>query len=167
MPPHLYFAYGSNMLLARLRARVPGARRVGVALLRAHALRWHKVGRDGSGKCDIVATDEPGQQVHGVIYEIPPGQKPALDLAEGLGQGYDELQVQLEGPSGPLQAFSYRATRTRPDALPFTWYRALVVAGAIENGLPQPYVEALQRVPASLDRDPDRHASHMRLAGMG
>jgi hypothetical protein len=43
------------MLSARLRQRVPGARLIGASTLRGHALRWHKVATDGSGKCDIVA----------------------------------------------------------------------------------------------------------------
>ena len=50
----IYFAYGSNLCFPRLRARVPGVRALGPALLRGHELRWHKRGTDGSGKCSIV-----------------------------------------------------------------------------------------------------------------
>ena len=62
------------MLSARLRQRVPGARLIGAATLRGHALRWHKVATDGSGKCDIVAA-EPGSVVHGVLDVIPAHEK--------------------------------------------------------------------------------------------
>ena len=48
----LYFAYGSNLHPERLRERVPSAESLGVARLEAHVLRFHKRGRDGSGKCD-------------------------------------------------------------------------------------------------------------------
>lgn len=48
------FAYDSNMLSARLRERAPSARALGVAVLRVHELKWHKVAKDGSGKCDLV-----------------------------------------------------------------------------------------------------------------
>ena len=48
----LYFAYGSNLSSARMAARVPSARVVARAQLPGHALRFHKVGRDGSAKCD-------------------------------------------------------------------------------------------------------------------
>ena len=41
----LNFAYGSNMLRARIQARVPSARAIGTALLAAKALRWHKRGQ--------------------------------------------------------------------------------------------------------------------------
>ena len=36
-----YFAYGSNMSLARLRARIPSAEKVGSFMLREHSLRFH------------------------------------------------------------------------------------------------------------------------------
>ena len=44
-----YFAYGSNMSIARLSERAPSAEVIGVARLRSHVLRFHKVGTDGSG----------------------------------------------------------------------------------------------------------------------
>ena len=66
----LNFAYGSNMLLARIRERVPSARPLGVAVLRGHRLFWHKAGRDGSGKCDVVESNDTDAAVFGVLYEI-------------------------------------------------------------------------------------------------
>ena len=50
------FAYGSNMLTARLRERVSSAAAVGIGRLPGHVLKWHKRSRDGSGKCDIEST---------------------------------------------------------------------------------------------------------------
>jgi gamma-glutamylcyclotransferase (GGCT)/AIG2-like uncharacterized protein YtfP len=160
---HLNFAYGSNMFSPRLRQRVPGARLVGTAILRAHALRWHKVAKDGSGKCDIVPA-EPGSIVHGVLYEIPAHEKQHLDRAEGLGFGYAEKQVLVECRTAMLTATAYVATHVDDSLLPFTWYRALVIAGAIEHGLPIAYVNGLRAIDARLDPDEHRHAQHMALA---
>lgn len=56
----LNFAYGSNMLTARLRERVSSARPVGTACLPGFSLRWHKVSVDRSGKCDVVEDATPG-----------------------------------------------------------------------------------------------------------
>ena len=111
----IYFAYGSNMLWQRIRARVPSARPLGGAILHGHRLAWHKSGRDGSGKCDVVPIAEAGHAVHGVLYEILAAEKPALDLAEGLGVDYDEKQVEVETRTGPVTAWVYLAMRTRPD----------------------------------------------------
>lgn len=52
-----YFAYGSNMSLLRLWQRVPSAVRIGVFTLQGHQLRFHKLGKDGSGKCDAYQTN--------------------------------------------------------------------------------------------------------------
>ncbi|MBX3607740.1 MAG: gamma-glutamylcyclotransferase [Piscinibacter sp.] len=160
----LYFAYGSNMLTRRLRARTPSARVVEVARLPGHALRWHKVSRDGSGKCDIVAVDSADEAVLGVVFEIAVADQPELDHAEGLGKGYAELQIEVQGARGPILARTYRATNTDHLALPYDWYKALVLAGAREHGLPEPYLRAIEAVRTKSDRDQARHATHLALA---
>jgi hypothetical protein len=160
---HLNFAYGSNMLSARLRQRVPGALLIGAVMLHVHALRWHKVAKDGSGKCDIVPA-EPASVVHGVLYEIPAQEKQHLDRAEGLGFGYAEKDILVECRTAMLTATAYVATHVDESILPFTWYRALVIAGAVEHGLPIEYVDGLRAIDAKLDADAQRHAQHMALA---
>ena len=144
---------------------MPGARARGVALLRDHELRWHKVAKDGSGKCDIVEVRSPSSLVFGVLCEIPDDEKASLDRAEGLGQGYEEKEVALELADRRVAALAYVATNIRPDILPYSWYKALVVAGAIEHGLPTDYLRVLRAVRAAQDADAARHAKHMALAG--
>ncbi len=161
----LYFAYGSNLLSARLRERTPSARSLGVARLAHYELRWHKTGKDGSGKCDVVHVPGSGSEVLGVVYEIALAEKPALDQAEALGIGYAarEVAVQLDGKE--LRALAYVALEVDPAAVPFEWYKALVVAGAKEHGLESGYVRALESVAAQTDPDPTRAARHRRLLG--
>lgn len=141
------FAYGSNMCTARLQARVPSARALGRALLADHALRFHKRGwRDGSGKCDAFVCRESGDGIWGVVYEIDPAEKPALDRIEGLGRGYDEKRVTVTDPAGrSYDAWTYHAhpSAIDPRAVPFAWYRDLVLAGAVEHDLPGDYVRRL------------------------
>lgn len=55
----LCFSYGYNMSLARLQDRLPLARFVAIATLPAQRLQFHKVSRDGSGKCDAEETGYP------------------------------------------------------------------------------------------------------------
>jgi len=157
----LNFSYGSNMATRRLRARTPSARAVGVAELAAHELRWHKRGRDGSGKCDVVPA---AATVWGVVFEIALAEKPLLDAAEGLHAGYAEREVGLVvAGRGPVRARLYHATDVDSSLLPYDWYKALVVAGAREHGLPQPYVRALDAVAARPDPDARRAAVHRSL----
>lgn len=157
------FAYGSNMSTARLRARVPSARVIGIGILRSHQLVWHKISIDGSGKCDVIASDAPDAVVYGVVYAIDQTQKAKLDRAEGLGNGYDERQVVVEVGGEPFVANMYYATRTDPALKPYRWYRAHVLAGAYEHKLPPEYIAALEAVEASEDEDTARHAEQMAL----
>lgn len=146
-----YFGYGSNMSTERLRARVPSARARGRGRLLHHALRWHKLGRDGSGKCDIVPTDTPSV-VWGVLFDVARAEKPALDAAEGLGGGYFEKEVRVVADDGECLAVTYYANPDRTDSAlrPVAWYKDYVVRGAREHGLPAEYIRALDRIATSL-----------------
>ncbi|MGY3138412.1 gamma-glutamylcyclotransferase [Bradyrhizobium sp. USDA 4501] len=157
------FAYGSNMPTARIRERCPSARALGLAELPGYWLRWHKASKDGSGKCDIVASEASGISVFGVLYEIAGAEKSKLDKAEGLGSGYEEADITVRFGGTQVTAKVYRATNADPALRPYTWYRALVIAGAKEHGLPAPYIAGLESVPAAEDPDRARHDRNMAL----
>lgn len=157
----LYFSYGSNMLSSRLRERCPSARPVGVAELPDHELRWHKRSKDNSGKCDVVAC--PGKHIIGVLYRIEDPDKKALDRAEGLGHGYEEIEAHVLHDGNNVTATAYQATATDESLTPYGWYKALVIAGAQEHGLPKDYVEQLKLVVSIDDPDRTRHDREFRL----
>ena len=163
-----YFAYGSNLWLPRLRQRVPGVRPVAPARAMGYELRWHKRGRDGSGKCSVTL-GEPGSVVHGALFHVPRRERHLLDTVEGLGCGYEEVTLEVELGGRCTEAWTYRAEpEWVEDALrPFVWYRALVLAGAEALGFPEPYVERLRRVEALEDPDGERAARNLRLLRSG
>ena len=136
----VYFAYGSNMVTSRLRERAPSATPIGIGQLTGHVLAWDKRSRtDGSGKCDAEVTGRESDVIWGVLFELDPGDKPALDRAEGLGEGYAEKRVRVLTPEGAVDALTYYATDKDPVLRPYQWYKALVIAGAREHGLPAEY----------------------------
>ena len=144
-----YFAYGSNMSTARLRGRVPSARPLCRGRLLHHALRWHKLGRDGSGKCDVAYCGKSSTDVvWGVLFDIDWAEKRLLDTAEGLGIGYLEKNVTIASCDGDCAALTYqaKADMTAPSLRPHEWYKAHVLRGAREHGLPDHYVAALEAV---------------------
>jgi gamma-glutamylcyclotransferase len=152
-----YFAYGSNMLTARLRERVPSATAIGTGQLEGYVLRWDKRSRrDGSGKCDADATGRQGDVVWGVVFELDQEDKPALDQAEGLGAGYMEKMVHVLTEAGPVTAVTYCATDKDARLRPYHWYKALVIAGAREHGLPASYRSRLELVVTVSDAKPAR-----------
>ncbi|PSQ95135.1 MAG: gamma-glutamylcyclotransferase [Bacteroidetes bacterium SW_9_63_38] len=158
-----YFGYGSNMLLSRLRRRVPSAEPAMNAKLPEHTLRFHKRSRDGSGKCNIVSA--PSETVHGVVFEVSPADLDALDEAEQQGRRYRRQSVTVQGTTEAVEAFAYVADPFYvDDALhPYEWYHALVLAGARQHGLPDSHIAAIKAVSTIPDPSRERRRSHRIL----
>lgn len=162
-----YFAYGSNMLLARIRQpdRVPDARAVATALLSGHILKFHKRGSDGSAKCDAFATGDLRDVVHGVVFEVEASGRNALDRVEGLGRGYSEKKVHVTSPDGSWSVYFYVAEASHIDGSlkPYAWYKEIVLAGAMQNSLPRDYIRRIDEVEAVNDPDLRRAARQRGL----
>jgi gamma-glutamylcyclotransferase (GGCT)/AIG2-like uncharacterized protein YtfP len=164
----LYFAYGSNMSTLRLAARLSMAERVAVATLAGHRLAFHKVGMDGSAKCDAYCTDAPADTVIGVVFRIDAREKPVLDSIEGLGSGYAQKEVRLMlRQGGMLDAFTYYATRIDEVLKPFAWYKRHVLHGAHEHGLPADYIRGIEAAECVADPDAERQVLEMSIYGAG
>ena len=161
-----YFAYGSNMSLARLRERVPGAKRIGCFLLKKYRLCFHKISiNDGSGKCDAFYTGSDSDCVFGVLFEIPLEQKKMLDKIEGLGYGYSEKMVSITSRSGQEElAATYYAITIDETLKPYSWYKDHLLLGAIESHLPRSYIKILASVKSvedpNIQRDKEQRAIH-------
>ncbi len=149
-----YFAYGSNLLTARLQARTPSARPVGVATLPGWQLRFHKVGSDGSGKADMVPA--PGEGVLGVLYRLRARELWRLDLAEGAS--YQRRCMTVCSAGRWHRCETYVATETDPTLWPYDWYRSLILAGLLEHGIGGPTLHRVQETPAVSDSRPFRPA---------
>lgn len=161
-----YFAYGSNMSVRRMTARVPSAEAVGIACLPHYRLAFHKIGRDGSGKCDI--TPCKSNEVHGVIYRMARRHKPLLDACEDLGRGYRDQRLAVAAADGSnLQVFTYVALRRDASLLPFDWYLRHLVEGADEHRLPRPYRDRLAATESLDDPDRQRRARELSIYAFG
>ena len=164
-----YFAYGSNMLTRRLTdpSRAPSAVACGFATAYGFVVRFHKIGADGSGKCTLLARTSDSAAAHGVLYEVSDADCARLDRVEGVHTGgYVRRSVRLQlADDRTVTAMTYVAGAQYVDAsrIPFDWYRDLVVAGAIEHGLPASYIEELTRAPVVSDSDAGRAARAYRL----
>ncbi|SFD58420.1 gamma-glutamylcyclotransferase family protein [Pseudoalteromonas denitrificans] len=159
-----YFAYGSNMSLVRLQQRTPSAKLCGCFKLVAHSLRFHKVGQDGSGKCDAFYTADNSDYILGALFEIDDIEKPMLDKVEGLGFGYDEKQVSLSSDKAQeVIACLYIATNIDPMLKPYSWYKNHVLIGAKESGLPSNYIQKITLIENIEDSNKKRDAQQRAI----
>lgn len=158
-----YFTYGPNLLRERLLARCPGVIHVGRAALPDSRLMFDKACLDGSSKCAFESA--AGEAVHGVLWDLPEEQLPALNLAEGTDDGYKRCMVEVtpEG-GGTIEVLAYRALKRWVDVPPYDWYLALVIAGAQQQDLPTAYVERLRATPFAVDDDLHRAERREALA---
>ena len=152
-----YFAYGSNMLTERLKARCPGATAAGRAFADGAVIEFNKRSKDKSGKATL--RNKAGGRTAGVLFEIPKAELSSLDRCEGCGRGYDrydKFPVRLVDDNEIIPAVTYLASCTDSSLNPYDWYLALVIAGAHEHGLGGDYLASLQCVPYRLDPDDRR-----------
>jgi gamma-glutamylcyclotransferase (GGCT)/AIG2-like uncharacterized protein YtfP len=134
----LYFAYGSNMSRAPMRARCPTAREAGTATLAGHRLI---ITRDGYAS----VVPEPGEVVHGLLWRLAPCDIAALNAYESLDTGlYRVVTLPVRAGDRQMSAMVYVA-RTHAPGLPRPGYLEALLAAAHELAFPPDYVDALAR----------------------
>ena len=67
MTKFLCYAYGSNMLTERLKARCTSALPVGIAFRRGFAIAFSTRSVDGSGKATLLPQSDPASLAWGVL----------------------------------------------------------------------------------------------------
>ena len=133
-----YFAYGSNMVVERMRERGASFSTSRPAILRDHRLAFDKRGRDGTARANVERA--AGARTFGVVYELA---SDALDVLAQFESGYDlvDVLVEVPRPDGGLQVFQARTFVARPDrktaADPSRSYVELILEGVKQHGLPE------------------------------
>jgi gamma-glutamylcyclotransferase len=138
-----YFAFGSNLPLARLCERAPSARVLGAARLAGFRLCLDKLASDGSGKLNLAP--DADACVWGVVFQLDPTELASLD---GFEPGYTRISVSvgLRG-GGACEAQTYLSEQRAQGLRAAPWYKALILAGAREHQLPADWIEHLERLP--------------------
>jgi len=158
-----YFAYGSNMLRARLEQRVGSVAVVGAGTVTGHQLRFNKRSRDGSSKCNCHFTGYHADRIHGVVYALRRQQSVRLDEYERHGYRPGSIFVQVGSQRFRAMTYFGLDNFLHDDLLPFDWYHQLVLAGARQHGLQRSYIDYLQTISPQADQDMVRAGSNVRL----
>lgn len=110
MPNDLwYFAYGSNLDLARKQTRTGAIRESRLALLSGYRLAFNKKGSEDEVYANLLA--DPTEETLGVIYRCTPETLDTLDRFEGAYSGhYQRMEFQVRTLDGEiLSAIAYVA----------------------------------------------------------
>jgi phage replication-related protein YjqB (UPF0714/DUF867 family) len=93
-----------------------------------------------------VATVEPldGAKVHGVLWQISDRDLDVLDSAEGVPVRYRRDRMTVQTDDGPADAWVYVDHRVQTGA-PRPGYLERIIAGAVHHGLPQRWLDFLER----------------------
>ena len=159
----LYFAFGSNLLPARLQRRCPKARVLTPALARGYCVVFDKLSEDTSGKANLVACHAADAAI-GVVYELAEDDLYALDAFEGSGyRREDEFPVTSIATGEELRACTYVARQRVPGLRPYDWYLAMVLAGLAHHGIEDSYVEKMRMTRFDTDALESRQARRNAL----
>ena len=154
---HKYFAYGSNLVIERITERIGKVKFLGSTSLENWGIRFNKLGKDGTGKCNILKIQ--GEVVYGVIYEISREQKRKLDEFE---QGYETITLKIP-LIGKCISYSAHDISNETVSSPFDWYKALVVTGAEKCGFPASYISRLQEQKTIIDPNHERRTKNLKV----
>ena len=134
METKLYLAYGSNMDLAQMKVRCPGARLLGAGRLDGWRLLFK-----GSGPGAYATIErEAGKHVPVLLWRVTAEDEKSLDRYEGFPDFYYKRQIQAVTVNaagrdcGRTRGMAYVMHEERRFGLPQEWY-AVLLEQAYEN----------------------------------
>jgi gamma-glutamylcyclotransferase (GGCT)/AIG2-like uncharacterized protein YtfP len=138
----LHFAYGSNMSRALMRPRCPGACEIGAAVLDDFRVM---ISTDGYA----TVVPAPGGRVHGMVWRLGTHDLAALNTYERIDAGLFRAETMAVRCGARRMAALVYVGRSRKVGRPRPGYLDLVVAAAVDVGLPGDYVRTLSRLAPS------------------
>jgi hypothetical protein len=133
-----YFAYASNMDIAQMAERCPGARIIDGAVLAGM-----KFVITAKGYANVVP--DPDHTVFGILWDLPQADEESMDRYEGVRPGLyrkEEIEVVTAGGKA-VRALIYRASATKT-GLPAPGYLEATIAAARGHGMPAEYIAQLE-----------------------
>lgn len=142
-----YFAYGSNMNQARMKARQMDVCDVLAGTLPGCALAFNKLAADAPGRSYANVVYAPESKVEGVLYQLgSPDEITRMDPFEGAPRYYSREIYFINTAEGAIPAWVYIANKAMIDnqLKPAPWYLDHLLAG--REFLSEAYYQALTQV---------------------
>jgi gamma-glutamylcyclotransferase (GGCT)/AIG2-like uncharacterized protein YtfP len=143
-----YFAYGSNLNLSQMKARCPGAKKIGIGRLHGYELCFPRKSLSRQGKGVASICEEPGAFVDGVLFQLTNSDWNRLDEYEGVPDSYTRKLVTIsmnDGKEAVAETYIANTMEGSPFK-PSKAYLDLIIHGAQENGLSVHYIEKLKKL---------------------
>ncbi|MFC2185783.1 gamma-glutamylcyclotransferase family protein [Fulvivirgaceae bacterium LMO-SS25] len=153
---YFYFiSYGSNMLLNRIKNRIPNVEVISNLKLSGYKLLFNKKSKDGSTKANIKKSYDENDVVWTVLHRIKLEEKEILDKYEGLGNGYNLKEFSIKIDDETVKAYAYVCDEYSfiEEGKPYDWYLQYLINGAVENEFPKEYIDFLKSFESEIDLD--------------
>ncbi len=147
-----YFAYGSNMNQARMKARKMAVCEVLGGTLKGCQLAFNKLAADAPHRSYANIIYAPNEVVQGVLYRLEGASEiERMDPFEGAPRLYSREIYLIDTHQGPIAAWVYVANRAmiNDNLQPDRWYLEHLLAG--KAFLTEEYHRALTEVPCNED----------------
>lgn len=142
-----YFAYGSNMNQARMKARKMAVCEVLGGTLQGCQLAFNKLAADAPHRSYANIRYAPNEHVQGVLYRLDSlTEIERMDPFEGAPRFYSREIYLIDTVQGPIAAWVYIANRAmiNEHLKPDCWYLEHLLAG--REFLTEDYHQALSEV---------------------
>jgi gamma-glutamylcyclotransferase len=147
----IYFAYGSNMNLTQMKKRCPDSQKLGIGLMKNAVLCFPSFGSNwNSGVAGFKHSDN--KDLWGVLYEISENDLSSLRFYEDFNplkeahlNNYNETIVSIFQNNESVLCMTYEAVVTG-NYQPSLSYLKTIISGAVENELPEYYIDELSQL---------------------
>lgn len=129
--PRLYLAYGSNLNIAQMRWRCPGALVLGTAELNG----WELLFRGSKTGSYLTVENAEGGMAPVAVWQVTPEDEAALDRYEGYPRFYYKKEMRIRfteimtGETRDADAFIYIMHEDRPYGIPSELYMEICQEG--------------------------------------
>jgi len=154
----LLFAYASNMKVDKFAAKVPSAKKLGVARLPNYVFTFTLTADDQSAKANITPSSDALSEVWGVLIEYADHEKDNFYYPDGNLQLIQVNCIDQHGHMHKAEAFIAKPHAVNEFLLPYDWYLEKIVRIGREEGLPETYTHALSLLDSKVDPDEQRRA---------
>lgn len=148
------FAYGSNMNLTQMKSRCPGAKRIGNGRLEGYEICFPRTSPLRQGKGVASVCEKADTHIEGVVFELTDLDLKRLDECEGVPENYIRKPMKIL-ISNDREVFAETYVAIPMIGGPFKpskAYMDTIIQGAIENGLPNDYIEKLKGIECEIER---------------